>query len=247
MRTTPHFGNEAQLFEGRYIDVMPALLKAGLNPVSPALMMDKRNESSDPKNELWTNYWDTDFGLAADSENVYLFPHSKQLRKLTPKTKLKDHGIVLKTVKGARALKRNDLILNERLTEKQAREHPGWLELADGNQARLDIYVENTFRLGNEYKFDKMMALYVPQDKKPIERALVLGRLSGRSFADGERDLGDDFARLVGGTWKVCEADEKTLDNLAVRVLKEMKSGKQIVQLGSNVYILAPKGIEVKR
>ncbi|MEK6886559.1 MAG: hypothetical protein AABW88_01885, partial [Nanoarchaeota archaeon] len=94
--------------------------------------------------------------------------------------------------------KRKDLKLNERLTEKEARSHPLWNALAE-NKRRLDSYVQNTFKLGKDkFNYAEMMGFYVPNDSKPILRAVVLYRLGNRSLAYGDRSLDNYNARLVG-------------------------------------------------
>jgi len=249
----PYFGDKAVLYSDCSIrQAMPLIKGSKLNPISPAVVMDTRNKSPFADNELWSSCWDTGFGLAADQKNVYFFPDSEKLRKLTPQTKLTNHGILetARTIEDAKCIARSDMILNRDLTENEARSHAGWLQLANGNQNLLDTYVQNTFKLGmNRFKYTTMMGLYVHNDEKPILRAVILGSLLSRSFAVGDRILGDDgVARLVGGKWRVCEADEKnSKENLDSLVLKEMKSGKQAVQVGNNIYILAPKEVSLKR
>ncbi len=195
-----------KLFEGEYREVMPAIIEAGLVPASPSWVMEQRNKSAGTNNQdsLWNIYWDTDCGLAGDSKKVYLFPHSKELRKITPDTKLTGSGIANSDISKAVIYSRADLKLNETLTEEEARKHPIWQELA-GSQKRLDSYVENAFRLGKDkFNYDKMMGVYAPDDE--VQRAVVLLWLNNRSNANGDRFLGNFNARLVGVRSGVREA-----------------------------------------
>ncbi len=201
---------------GRYLDIMPILLKEGLTPISPAGVTDLRNQNptADEKGP-WKTWFDTDAGFAVDGKKVYLFPHSKQLREVTPETKLTKYGIQLFNTKRSKSFNKKDLKLGADLTEKQAVVHPLWLALAEGNKERLGQYVQNAFRLGKDvYNYDKMMGFYVPDDNQPILRAVVLSRLSGRSRADGGRNLDLGDARLVGVRSVAPKAREKIPGNL---------------------------------
>jgi hypothetical protein len=247
--TSPSYLKGAVLHQGQYREAMPALLKAGLTPASPSFVMDRRNEHADAEHELWSDYFDTDFGLASDSNRVYFAPHSKALRKLTPETRLTANGVQIRSTSGLQPIKRKDMILGRPLTEKEARQHQGWLALADGNQERLDVYVGNAFKLGKDkFGYNEMMRFYVPDDSKPILRAVVLVRLYYRSIANGSRYLDNIYARLLGVRDVSGEAaNSQKSDDLASRVLKEMQAGKPVVQVANHVYLLAPKGIEVKK
>ena len=239
----------ALLHQGQYKEAMPALLKAGLTPVSPSLVMDRRNERVDSNHELWNNYFDTDFGLAADSKRVYFAPHSKTLRKLNPETRLTANGVQLRSTSGLRSIKRKDMILGKRLTEKEARRHQGWLSLADGNQERLDAYVGNAFKLGKDkFCYNEMMGFYVSDVSKPVLRAVVLYGLGNWSLAFGCGGLVGGRVRLVGvrSSASAVSASPQKSDDLASRVLKEMQSRKPIVQVGDISYMLVPKELQVK-
>ncbi len=190
----------AKLLEGRYLDIMPALLREGLVPITPAQVMDLRNKNpTADENSPWRTWLDTDAGFADDRKKVYLFPHSKVLRELTHETRLTDYGVKLPNTKGAKSFNKEDLILRKDLTEKEALAHPLWLALAEGDKERLGTYVQNAFKLGKDtFKYDKNMGFYVPEDNQPILRAVVLGRLDDWSGAVGDGLLDSGGARLVG-------------------------------------------------
>ena len=244
----PYFREGAQLYKGRYVEVMPVLLGDGLTPVSPSDVMQARNNAAGTQNQdsMWNIYFDTDFGLAANSKKVYLSPHSKGLRKLTPDTKLKDYGVELSSVSGAKVFKKGDLKLNTRLTEKEARSHPLWKALA-GNQALLDSYVQNAFKLGKDkFNYDEMMGFYVPNDSKPVLRAVVLDGLGNGSYAGGDGNLGDDDARLVGVRSNVSSeaANAKNSSQLESRVLDALKQGA-CFNYGGRLYVpVDPKAVQ---
>ena len=209
--STPEYLPEgAILFEGRYVDLMPALLakqSPKLSPVSPAWVMDQRNENPDMNHSLWNTYFDTDFGVAVTGNYTLALPHSPQLRAVTPETRCVDYGIDAPVLKGANVYDAKSLILGEPLTEKQAHESPFWLDAADGNQNRLDKYVENAFRLGKDkYRNDKMMGIYVSEDGKL--RGLVVMDLNNTCSAYGNSVLDDSIARLVGVREEVAEGDD---------------------------------------
>lgn len=188
-------------FEGEYRAKMFELVQAGFTPWSTENIMDARN-AVPSEYPLWNNYFDTDFGIAGTKKKIYLAPYSARLRAVTPQTRLTygGGGLPLRedALDEARTYNRNDLILDRNLTEEEARGSQVWLDFADGDQKRVEKYVENTFRFGKDrFNYDKMMGIFVPQDKEPIERAVVLGSLYDRSRADGGNHLGS-YARFVG-------------------------------------------------
>ena len=197
--------------EGEYRKIMPEFLKAGLEPVSPAWVMDARNKavSKDAEKALWETWFDTDFGVAADDTTVWLFPHSRHLRTVTSKTKLVEYGIPLKDkddFKDAIAIPRSEFsdYLGKPLTRTQFHDSPTrtlvWLpHLAEGDEQRMDAYENNAFRLGKrDFNYDKMLGFYVPETEKPVVRALVFDGANVRANANGGRGMVNDFARLVG-------------------------------------------------
>ncbi len=190
-----------QVFEGVYRDIMPQLVAAGFEPENPGWVLDQRNDAVGKPHQsaAWDNYFDTDCGIAGDTNRIYVAPHSPRLRAVTPQTRLVQGGIPLPSddlSAMVRVYERNEHILSRDLTEQEARENQLWLDWADGNQARLDRYVENTFRLGKDsYKYDTMMGIFVPEDA--VERALFVYWLGSRSPAFGNYFL-NYGTRLVG-------------------------------------------------
>ncbi len=206
MEKAEYFGNNSKLFTGRYIDAIPELREQGLTPVTPAMVMDRRIEAAKSNDkhlidELWDNYFDTAYGLAATKDRIYLQPDSGFLLSSSNSTRLTRNGIPI-SIEADNSFKiteRKEHILNERLTQEQARQHRLWLELADNNQDRLDSYAEQAFRLGKDkHGYKEMMGFYVPEDENPILRAVFLTGLNSRSSAYGFRNLDGNDARLVG-------------------------------------------------
>ncbi len=192
-------------FEGDYRAKMQELRAAGLTPWSTEDIIAARNAvpSSHP---LWDNYVDTDFGIAATRKKIYLAPHSARLHAVTPETRLTNNGGLLlseEALDKTKTYDRGDIILCRYLTETEARNSQVWLDFANGDQNLLDKYVENTFRFGKDrVGYDTMMGIFVPKDKEPVERAVVLYRLGGGSQAIGDFHL-DYGSRFVGVRRKV--------------------------------------------
>ena len=233
MQDTGYFGSNTSPFPGRYIDIMPELKEQGLTPVTPAMVMDRRIEAAKNKDKmlieaLWKNYFDTGYGLAATEESIYLNPNSSLLLDVNQKTRLVSYGIPLSKGEIGNNFKissRKEHILNRQLTEKQARQHKLWLELADNNQERLDSYVEHAFRFGkDEHSYEEMMGFYATRDSQPTLRAVCLGRLGDRSDASGSGSLGGNDARLVGVKGGIGTVGSDDAKNFSVADLERIVS-----------------------
>lgn len=191
------------VLEGKYRRIMKQLVDADLPVWGPDDILRLKNNvvGTAYQDAAWNNYFFTDFGIAATTDKIILQPHSTLLHSVTPETKLVSYGLPLTDEQLAQTQQysRQDMILNQHLTEEQARVHLGWLVLTNKDQKLLDKTVENTFRLGKEKGYDQMMGFYVPQDSNPIMRAVVLDSVNSRSSACGYNNL-SYFARLVGGS-----------------------------------------------
>ncbi|GEM_PF-5294407 len=141
-------------------------------------IMQARNIVLFDSHPLWNNYFNTNFGIVAAQQRIYLIPYSHQffdvatqVRIATDFTKVKSHA-------------RSDLILGRDLTAEEARNSPLWLDFADGNQKQLDDYVENTFRFGKDkLGYEMMMGIHLPEEKEAVERTVGIGGLYSRSQA----------------------------------------------------------------
>lgn len=166
-----------KIIRGKYSVKMRELQKAGRRPSSPADIMDARN-AVPTDHHFWYDAFDTDFGIAGTEKNIFLFPQSPHLSSITPETTLLQGGLYLgDNIFGAKIYNIKDVIVNRDMTEKEARESPILLDLADGNQLRLDNYVENAFRFAKDQTNGNtaMMRILVPSDEKTLERAVVVG------------------------------------------------------------------------
>jgi len=190
---------EQELFDGgNYCVKMHELRGKGLTPWSTHHFMDVRKVVSSA-HPLWNNYLNTDFGIAGTKEKIYLAPHSARLRSVESDTILTNYGLALEVSDSdtMQIYNRRDLILNLDLSEEEARSSPVWLSFADNNQARLDQYVEKTFRFGRDkFHYETMMGIFVSAEEKPIERAVVLDSI-GSGCLVGGNNLNVN-ARLVG-------------------------------------------------
>ncbi|MEK6900243.1 MAG: hypothetical protein AABX05_03910, partial [Nanoarchaeota archaeon] len=112
-------------------------------------------------------------GIAGSKTKIYLIPHSKRLRAVTPETILTDGGLPLDIGTAVKSYHRKDLILDCDLTQKEALASLVWLDFAAGDQKRLEKYVERAFRFGKDkFGYDKMMGIFVPEDN--VEQAVSL-------------------------------------------------------------------------
>ncbi len=187
------------LFEGEYRTKMSELRLAGYLPASPSDIIEARL-ALPYDNPVW-NYVDTDFGIAATVENIYLIPNSTRLRNISPNTRLTSGGMYLNggSPDGVQIFPRTALILDRALTEKEARESPIWKALAGGDKNKLDAYVEKVFHYGrNKLGYTTMMTVILPEEKEPIERAIVMGRLDTKCSVSGMGTLCGINARFVG-------------------------------------------------
>ncbi|GEM_PF-4100381 len=163
-----------------YLKIMTEFREAGFIPGGPEDVMDARNEVP-LDHPLWKYSIGTDFGVAGTYEKVYLFRRSAHLRAITPRVLNFSEGVIdlkvdHKLLDSMLIYDRKSLILGKcwpweegrKLTEEEARTHPLWLTFADGNQQRLDKYVENTFRIFKEQGINqhdnKAMGIYIPSD-----------------------------------------------------------------------------------
>ena len=191
----------AKIFEDcPYPEAMQAVIGDGLTPVDPAWVMDKRNEAvgTPYQNSLWSPYFDTDLGCASTDKRIHLFSHSKQLRKVTLSTKITNCALPVNGDE-SKTIDRKDVILDRPLTEKEARSHALLLELAEGDQNRLDNYVENAYRIGKDaFGMERVMSVRIPYDSTLTLRAVVFGGYPSRLSILGDRLMTTDKARLIG-------------------------------------------------
>ena len=203
MKTTASIQGDlvGKIFEDcSYPEAMQAVLGDRLDPADPAWVMDKRNGSvgTQYQHSLWSPYFDTDMGCASTDKRIHLFPHSKQLRKITLNTKLTNCAIPVNG-EDPKTFDRKDLILDRPLTEKEARLHAVLFELAESDQKRLDTYVENAYKIGKDaFGMERVMSVRIPYDSTLTLRAVVFGGYPSRLSILGDRLMTTDRARLIG-------------------------------------------------
>jgi len=193
----------ARVFDGTTNEQMPYLVEAGLELWSPAQVMRRRtnNPGKEYKDPHWLHSFNTNFGIAATEDTVYLFPNSDGLRNINLETMLVDGGVPAssESLSQAKSYDRKDVKLNACLSYDEAVSHPLWLELADGNKLLLRNYSNIAFSLlTGENGSKKTMRINVPTDSQPIQRAVVLYGGVETSLARGIGSLDIDDARLVG-------------------------------------------------
>ncbi|HLD40395.1 MAG TPA: hypothetical protein VJB13_04605 [Candidatus Nanoarchaeia archaeon] len=215
-----------KLLRGEYRTQMDKLVREGYLPLSTEDIMDLRNLVLG-YDFLWKNYFHTDFGLAGTLDNIYLFPHSQRLRAVTPETLHIMGGIALteEDLSQAQIFSRGDLILARDLTEKEAKKSPLWLAFADGNQDRLERYIENTFRFGKDkYGYQTMMGIFTFTDSSLLERSVSLSMLYGGAQAIGYGHINYRMSHLFG-----ILADRKKEINLASIQKVDLKYEEKVV------------------
>ncbi len=224
---------QIKLFEGHYNKQMPLLRAKGFKPATAEEIQKLRLESK----LSFDVYYDTATGIfyAGDNKDKFkIIPYSKDLANVTDKTELYNGGIK-KTQEDyekakAQEFTRKNMILNERLTEKEVLEHLGWLTALNNNKELLEKVVEHVFKeVRNRYDESKAMGFYLRDAQKvPNERALYLDRFDGGwAGASGSYGLDDD-ARLVGVCEKTGEASSRP-EKVLPYSREELKNYEKII------------------
>ncbi len=170
---------QIKLFGGIYNKIMPSLRKEGFRPATA----EEIEELKLNKQLSFDSYYDTATGIfytGNEQDKFKIIPYSEDLANITQETELYNGGIK-KTQEDyektkAQEFKRKDMILDERLTEKEALKHLGWLTALNGNKKLLEKVVEHVFKeVRNRYDESKAMGFYLRDAQKvPNERALYL-------------------------------------------------------------------------
>ncbi len=199
-----------RVFEGAYNRQMPLLVEFGFQPLTAKDVMEHRIEAiqSNVKDEIdfWLEkYWDTVTGLAHFNGQLIVDPNSELLLGINPESRLVRGSLPLTQEQYARlsreheVIERAKVISDRRLTKEQAKEHPIWLELAQGDKALLREYADLVFAKAKEvYGHDENMGTFLPDDQEnPALRSWYLRDLDIRSNANARNDL-DGNTRLFG-------------------------------------------------
>ena len=128
-----------------------------------------------------------------------------------------------------------------------------WLpHLAGGNEERMKKYEENGFAFGKQnYNFNEMLGLFVPEDEKPIVRALVLNGAYVQADAYGW-SLGGEGARLVGvrgvvapeGRAPVSTSSSGSLDSRVEAYIAQHKLSAEDIQTALETYVFLKQKIK---
>ncbi|HIH17917.1 MAG TPA: hypothetical protein HA282_04005 [Nanoarchaeota archaeon] len=197
-------------FYGSNVEQMPMLIADGRVPISVAGLMqrrlDVRNSGADVKSSYMDNYFDTCDAVAYHPDGrAKIVLDSQTLRDMNEKSKRNGGALVLteedyETLEGEEFKGGKLEKVNESLSRADAKSNLVWKVLAR-DQALLDDYVDYIFAEGKErFGYDTVMGVYPSSahGNTPEMRAWYVGRLEGRSGADGRDDLVSGSGRLLG-------------------------------------------------
>ena len=193
-----------RIFCGRYIDVRLALRKTKRIPMTLRQIAEKRLEVLSSGDEALIHYWwdnryCTSDGVAYFGDEIKVLKNSQLLMGIIPGAELKNGALILteeqyNNLEG-KTFQRSELIIDERLTKKQAKEHPVWQELLGDV---LDEYVDAVFeQYEKNGESNKLMGVYVYNTYIPALCTWSIGMLETESDLPGSYDL-NGGALLIG-------------------------------------------------
>jgi len=199
-------------FYGSNLREMPKLLAEGRVPMSVADVMKERlelrhSDDAELRSNWMNNYFDSgDGALYLPDGKLVVAYDSKAIREMTPESKLVPgtraldlSGVSLRGIKGSRFTERDlgKMIIRQRLTLDQAKDHPIWQALARGDKNLSDAYAEMIFK---DHGYDEAMGIWLDSSKSdvPNMRAWCVNRAFNRSDTYGFINLGCSNGRLVG-------------------------------------------------
>ena len=261
---------------GRNIDKAPDLLARwqkdeGYIPSEADIrLLGVRNSENAP--QIATNSWDTSTLSATKGDTVkVILPYETTqagvlqlteaarfgLSLINPNESLVNYGVNLDVDgrweklegSGVYVMKRDGLVLNKDLTEKQAMKHKllltklGHPDFVDSKFARskdeVAEIIGKTFELGkSEHSYDTMVGQYLPDvDNKGILKAWCVGMLEYGSRSNARSGLDNVSGRFafnsVGDTKKVnAEGVDADRARVQLRTLEGMLKSEQIDQIG---------------
>ena len=189
---------------------MNDLKDEGYRPMDIKDLVKKRLEalaSGDEEeiDKFVNQYLDSSTGIVTYGDEIKIIPNCEMLENIDRNPELYHGGIKLteesyNQLEG-KTFNREDLILNEFLTEKEAREHPIWKELV--GEETLNDYVDAVFDfVKEEYGEDEAMGVYIHKGEDvPVLRSCGVYRFGDGydgSFLGGNGNLRDYGTRLVG-------------------------------------------------
>ena len=199
--------------DGRVIDLMPQLIKAGYHPGGVAVIVDRRQHAPEEVRAHFNTYfWTGDSASTNEEGGALLTLDSPLLRQLTPESPLVNGALKLeeKQWKKLKADKEHSLYLTP--AQVEAAHGEGYV-LKDGkfvpanktvakawdhlNRGRdLQTYAQ---MVSEASKSNDVMRLYFDrsQPSTPTLRSLVVSRIGGDSDANGY-NLDNNNGRLAG-------------------------------------------------
>jgi len=192
---------------GTYVEQMPSLISEGFAPLRIReiieLILEGRISflSSIP-------FFDSVSGIAyaGDKQDKFkIIPCSQDLERINLQTKLAFGGKEFTQEQYYQIMNeefsRQAMPLNRDLTEKEALEHLGWLELVEGDRKLLEKYVEYAFRQAlNKWGMREAMEFRVddPWKISNIKDCLLFGIGGSGSFNVKTYSLRNDPVCLLG-------------------------------------------------
>jgi len=221
--------------EGRVIDLMPTLTKAGYVPAGIAVIVDRReNAPQEVRKNFNTYFWTGDSAGTDEKGGALLTVNSLLLRQLTPESPLVNGALKLekKQWQELRADKEHSLYLTP--AEVEAAHGKGYVlkggKFVPANKTVAKAWdhmnrgnnLQNYAQMVSETSKSKdIMHLYFDRSKPnvPTLRSLVLDRIDYDSFAYGDDFLLNGDGRLVG----VAAEPQVVREKSAIRKISELK------------------------
>lgn len=204
-----------------YLAQMPLVIADDRVPLSVANLMERRLHAG-KSSAIWKdNYFDAGDGIAytAGGDKFKIVLDSQDLRKVTPKSELKNGALILgdgiyEQLQGQEFTKKDLKSLLERdLSADEVKAHPVWKALAR-DDALLVEYTDRMFaEMKDRFKYDTAMGLYLASGEKvPTLRASYVGWLEFRLQFCGKCDLVDNYRRVVGVAPEALSAPGKAIE-----------------------------------
>ena len=225
--------------DGRVVDLMPVLTKAGYHPGGVAVIVDRRQHAPEEvRNNFSTYFWTGDSAGTDEKGGALLTLDSPLLRQLTPESLLVNGALKLeqKQWKELKADKEHSLYLNHAQVEQA---HGKGYVLKDGKFVPANKTVAKAWnhlnkgkdlqnyaqQVSEASKSNDVMRLYFDQSKPntPTLRSLVFGSIDYLSYVIGLNDLDDLDGRFAGVAPEAHSAREKVLET---RVQSALEAGK---------------------
>ncbi len=182
--------------EGRIVDLMPKLIKAGYNPAGVAVLLERRENAPEDVRSAWqSNSFGTGDSATTDEKGgILLTLDSPLLRQLTPESPLVDGALKLEPEQWQELKKDKEHSLYLTPREEEATHGKGYV-LKNGkfvpanktvakvwdhlNRGRdLQTYAQMA---SNASKSNDVLNIYFDGTKTLSLRSLAVGRISGHS------------------------------------------------------------------